>query len=195
MKQHLKLARPSVIKRVYSNPEKCGLRYKDYGKSENIKDYSKEEISDMLKGVYSEKGYLLTDGDYFINVNDVIQAGCTLKTVTSPRRLNLALPISVDDVRTFYVKDYYLITRNDSSGPNKHFINSYLVKAKAVRIGHWRYRYFFGIANTDKSMQTLNQNNIPQSLFNPIKKYINELFFGDSYKIKDFIVDSELQIR
>lgn len=105
---YIKLAGQSIIKSVYKHPENWGLMYKEYGKSENIKDYSEEEVSEMLKGVYSKSGYLLVDGDYFINVNDVIQCGCTLKTITSNTRLDLSKPIPIKKIRTFYVENYYL---------------------------------------------------------------------------------------
>lgn len=191
---YLKLARPSVIKSVYKNPENWGLRYKEYGKSENIKDYSEEEVSEMLKGVYSKSGYLLVDGDYFINVKDVIQAGCTWETVTSDVKLDLSQPIPINKIRTFYVKDYYLITRNDVNGTNKHFINSYLSKIKVIHSGRGRFRGLYSISRGHESVQSFGHGYVPKDLFHPIKFYFNGVFFDDQYRIDDFVVNSELQV-
>lgn len=191
---YLKLARPSVIRSVYKNPENWGLKYKEYGKSENIKDYSEEEVSEMLKGVYSKSGYLLVDGDYFINVKDVIQAGCTWKAVTSDVKLDLSQPIPINKIRTFYVKDYYLITRNDVNGTNKHFINSYLSKIKVIHSGRGQFRGLYSISRSYESVQSFGHGYVPKDLFHPIKFYFNGVFFGDQYRIDDFVVDSELQV-
>ena len=194
MEGYLKLARPNIIKSVYNNPEKWGLKYKEYGKSDNIKDYSEEEISEMLKGVYSKSGYLLVDGDYFINVKDVIQAGCTWETVTSNVKLDLYQSISINQIRSFYVKNYYLITKGVVNGTNKHFINSYLSKIKVIHSGRGQFRGLYSISNSYVCVQSFGHGYVPKDLFHPIKFYINGVFFNDQYHISDFVVDSELQI-
>ena len=194
MEGYLKLARPNIIKSVYNNPEKWGLKYKEYGKSDNIKDYSEEEISEMLKGVYSKSGYLLVDGDYFINVKDVIQAGCTWETVTSNVKLDLYQSISINQIRSFYVKNYYLITKGVVNGTNKHFINSYLSKIKVIHSGRGQFRGLYSISRSYESVQSFGHGYVPKDLFHPIKFYINGVFFNDQYHISDFVVDSELQI-
>lgn len=194
MEGYLKLARPNIIRSVYNNPEKWELKYKEYGKSDNIKDYSEEEISEMLKGVYSRSGYLLVDGNYFINIKDVIQAGCTLKTVTSSTELDLSQPIPIKKIRTFYVENYYLITKNDYNGTNKHFINSYLTNIKVIRPGIGSYKGLFSHTRAYDTVQNFGHGYVPKDLFHPIKFYINGVFFSDQYRISDFVVDSDLQI-
>lgn len=192
---YIKLAGQSIIKSVYKHPENWGLMYKEYGKSENIKDYSEEEVSEMLKGVYSKSGYLLVDGDYFINVNDVIQCGCTLKTITSNTRLDLSKPIPIKKIRTFYVENYYLITRNSVNGNNKHFINSYLSKIRIINPGRGRFRGLYSLPNYYMCVQSFGHGYVPKDLFHPIKFYFNGVFWGDQYRISDFLVDTELKIN
>lgn len=65
MEGYIKPVRTDLIRSVYEHPEKWLLKYKEYGKSDNIKDYSREEVTEMLYGAYPHKGYLLVDGDYF----------------------------------------------------------------------------------------------------------------------------------
>lgn len=194
MEKYLKLARPSVIKSVYEHPEQWLLKYKEFGKSHDIKDYSKEEVSQMLYGIYPYSGYILVDGDYFINIKDVIQAGCTLKTLTSSCKLDLSNPVPIDKIRTFYVENYYLITRNSVNGTNKYYINSYLLKVKGVRHGRGRFKRLYSIANNYQCLQSFPHGYVPKDLFYPIEFYINSVFFGDQYRICDFVVDSELQV-
>lgn len=194
MEGYLKLARPDIIRSVYNSPEKWGLKYKEYGKSENIKDYSEVEVSEMLKGVYSKSGYLLVDGNYFINVKDVIQAGCTWETVTSNIKLDSSQPIPINQIRTFYVRNYYLITKDCVNGTNKHFINSYLSKIKIIHPGRGRFKGLYSISNSYVCVQSFGHGYVPKDLFHPIKFYINGVFFNDQYRISDFVVDSELQV-
>lgn len=195
MGDYFKNTNHSVIRRVYEHPENFGLRYKEFGKSDNIKDYSEDEISQMLNGVYTDSGYLLVDGDYFINVNEIIQAGCKLETVTSDVKLDLSEPIPIHLIRTFYVKNYYLVTQSNVGASNKHYISSYLYKkAKMIHLGHGRFRGLYSVANSYKSLQIFGDSYLPKDLFYPIKLAVNDLFFHDHYRIDDFIVDSELKI-
>ena len=193
MKEYLMSKQPNVITKVYNHPENYGLRYKEYGHSENIKDYSTREISQMLKGVYLHKNHLLVDGDYFIDVNDVIQAGCTLKSVTSYLRLDLSKPIPAKSVRTFYMENYYLITRNKINGTNKHSINSFLIKMKALRPGHGNFRGLYALTNYYK-FRPFKQEPFPKNLSYPISLFFKDLFFKNQDKKTDFIVDSQLTI-
>lgn len=191
---YIKLARPDLIRSVYEHPEKYLLKYKEYGKSDNIKDYSREEISEMLYGIYSHSGHLLVDGDYFINVKDVIQAGCTWKNVTLNKKLDLSNPILINEIRTFYVENYYLITRNSVNGINKHYINSYLSKIKVIRPGRGRFKGLYSIANIYQCVKLFPQGYVPKDLFHPIKFYFNDVFFNNQYKIDDFVVNTEFKL-
>lgn len=49
------------------------LRLDDFSKSQNIRDYSPLEITEMFHGVYRYSNMLLTDGDYFINMDNVVR--------------------------------------------------------------------------------------------------------------------------
>lgn len=59
-----------------------GLPLEKYGRSENIKDYTKAEISEMKIGIYKDKKFLLVDGDYFVDVTKVVASKCELEKVT-----------------------------------------------------------------------------------------------------------------
>lgn len=195
MKDFFKCTNSDVIKRVYEHPENFGLKYKEFGKSDNIKDYSVEEISKMLCGVYTDTGYLLVDGDYFINVNEVIQAGCTLEDVTTKVKLDLSKPIPINQIQTFYIKNYYLITQSITGGTNKHYISSFLFKkAKMIYLGRCRFKGLYRISNSYKCLQVFGNTYLPKDLFYPIKLAVNDVFFHDHYRIDDFIVDSKLTI-
>lgn len=133
-------------------------------------------------------------GRIFINVNDVIQCGCTLKTITSNTRLDLSKPIPIKKIRTFYVENYYLITRNSVNGNNKHFINSYLSKIRIINPGRGRFRGLYSLPNYYMCVQSFGHGYVPKDLFHPIKFYFNGVFWGDQYRISDFLVDTELKI-
>ena len=66
------------IKNARKNPEKYGLEYKRYGEFDDIEKYSNEDIFLMLIGAYVKRGFLRVDGNYFINVKNVVSSGCTL---------------------------------------------------------------------------------------------------------------------
>ena len=194
MEGYIKPVRTDLIRSVYEHPEKWLLKYKEYGKSDNIKDYSREEVTEMLYGAYPHKGYLLVDGDYFINVKDVIQAGCTLKDVTVDRKSDLFHSTPINRIRTLYVENYYLITNDCVNGVNKHSINSYLSKVKAIHHGRGRFHRLYSISNTYKSDLSFSNGDVPKDLFHPIKIYFNGVFFDDQYRVDNFSVDTDLKI-
>lgn len=187
-----------LIDKTRKNPN--GLKFEEYGKSTQIYDYSENEISEMLFGVYTHTGMLLVDGDYFINMNNVYQIVCELENVTYDKKPNLEdlktnNHNTIDNIKTFYLKNYYLITKDKFSGETKHRITRYLSKVGVIRQGRNNFRGLFSIGNFYKTIQGYNGKKYPKDLFHPIKFYINGLFFEDQYKITDFIVESEIRIQ
>jgi hypothetical protein len=194
----LKTKPTAIINKTRNNPR--GLKYIEFGKSKNIYDYNEEEISQMLFGVYTHKGMLLVDGDYFINVNSVTQAICELEDLTFIKKPNLEdLKTNnhsfIQNIRTFYVKNYYLITNEEFAGLKKHKISIYLLKIGFLKQGRNNFRGLFSVSNDYKTVQSFNGKKYPKDLFHPIKNYINGLFFVDDYKIVNFIIESKLKIE
>lgn len=186
----------SKISKVYKNPESSGLAYKIHGKSENINDYSEREINEMILGIYRSKKQLLVDGDYFVSLNDVIKTECILQDVTYYKKPTIATFKDnscniISNIRTFYIKDYFLITKDPIIGTTKHKITRYLFKVGFLNSGRGKYNGLYSISNDYKAI--LN-GNAPKDLFHPIKRYINGLFFNDDYKISEFELTSPIKI-
>lgn len=194
--EKIKKIEKSRIEKVYKNPDNSGLAYKSYGKYENIIDYSEREISEMILGIYRDKKYLLVDGDYFVNLENVIKSECILQDVSYYKKPTLKTFEDnscnvIGNIRTFYVKDYYIITNEPIGGITKHKITKYLSKIGFLNSGRGKYNGLFSIANDYKTIQG---GKYPKDLFHPIKRYINGLFFSDDYKISDFSVVTSINI-
>ena len=154
----------------------------------------------MLIGVYKHKNMLLVDDDYFIEMDNVIQVICELENVTYEKKPNLEdiktnNHNTIDNIRTFYVKNYYLITKVKFGGETKHKISRFLTKTGVIKDWRNEYRGLYSNRNGYKTIQTFNGKKYPKDLFHPIKLYINGLFFGDHYKIGNFIVECEIKIQ
>lgn len=198
----IKKARKEVINRIRKNPENSNLRFKDFGKSNDIKEYSDDEISEMIHGIYRSKDHLMVlgDDDIFIDFNDVIKTGCTLEKVsffgksTNREPINIT-PNTIQTIRTFYVKDYFLITASKVNGSNKHFISHFLWKMGTIKTGRGQNAQLFSIGNYYMVLQKFKEGKFPKDLYIPIKTHINQLFFRDDYRINDFIVESEIKFN
>lgn len=194
--EKIKKIEKSRIEKVYKNPDNTSLAYKSYGKYGNISDYSEREINEMILGIYRDKKYLLADGDYFVNLENVIKSECILQDVSYYKKPTLKTFKDnscnlISNIRTFYVKDYYLITKEQYGGITKHKITKYLYKIGFLNSGRGKYSGLFSISNDYKTMQG---GKFPKDLFHPIKRYINGLFFNDDYKVSDFEVITSLKI-
>lgn len=188
------------INKVKRYPERSGLKFEEYGKSKEISDYTQEEISDMLQGVYNHKQMLLVDGDYFIDMNNVTQAVCELEDATYEKKPTLEdyktnAHNTIQNIRTFYVKNYFLITKDKFGGKTKHSINRFLTKTGIIKNGRNQFRGLYSNKNAYKTIQTFNGKKYPKDLYHPIKVYINGVFFENQYKIDNFIVESKLKIE
>lgn len=194
----IKIKPKVLINKTKRNPSE--LKYVEFGNSKNIYDYNDEQISEMLFGIYKDKGMLLVDGNYFINVNSVNQAICELEDLTFEKKPSLDdLKTNnhsfIKNIRTFYVKNYYLITDEEFQGNRKHKISFYLLRIGFLRHGRNNYKGLFSISNCYKTVQSFNGKKYPKDLFHPIKFYFNGLFFNNDYKITDFIIESKVKIK
>lgn len=195
--EKLKPIKKSRIDRIKYSPSKSGLAYKDYGRSENILDYSDREISEMIYGIYKDSKNLLVDDDYFVDLTKVTATKCILGTVTYFKKPNTNdyktnNHNQIDNIRTFYIKDYFLITDQYIFGNKEHRITRYLHKIGCLKQGRNRFKDFYRVSPYHR---TLLYGKYPKDLYHPIKRYINGLFFNDDYRIREFIFESELIIH
>lgn len=194
--EKLKSTSKSRINKIRKFPADSCLAFEKYGKSEDIMDYTEREISEMMLGIYKYTRTLLVD-DCFLDLTKVTKTKCVLERVTYYKKPNLEdyktnSHNSINNIRTFYVKDYFLITDEKFFGTREHKITRYLHKIGFLRQGRNEFRGLYGIANEYK---TLMLGEYPKDLFHPIKRYINGLFFNDDYRISEFVLDSEIKIH
>ncbi|WP_321296613.1 hypothetical protein [Marinifilum fragile] len=198
--EKLKVVPNSTVNKIRNNPDNYGLSYHDFGKSSNIVDYSEREIIEMFYGIYKDQKILLVDDGYFLDLKEVNEIVCELEDVTYFRKptdndLRLNSYNSIRNIRTFYVKDYFLITKNEISGVKRHQITQYLYKIGAINKGRGRYANLYSCSNHYKILQDFKEGLAPKDLYYPIKRYINGLFFNDDYKISNFRVKSNIRIE
>ena len=193
--EKIKLIPKFKLDRIREYPDQSNLKFKDFGKSPNINDYSDREIAEMVYGIYRFSRRLLIQ-DVFVDLEDVIKAECILKEVTyinkptkESNKHNSHNVIS--NIRTFYVEDYFLITREPIGGLTKHSITRFLQMIGVLIPGRGKFR---GMSSISNDYKTLQGGIFPKDLFYPIKHYINGLFFNDDYKISDFEVISSFEI-
>jgi len=190
----------STINKFRRNLKKSGLAYLEYGKYSDINEYTDREIMEMIYGIYRFRKTLLTDGDYFLNLNDVVKTVCKLEEVTyiqKPTKEDLKTNAhnSIRNIRTFYVSDYYLITEEEITGNTEHKITAFLYKVGAINKGRNQYSNLFSCSNYYKTLQVFKAGLFPKDLYHPIKRYINGLFFRDDYRIGEFEVKSNFTIE
>lgn len=195
--EKIRSVKKTQINQVRNHPDKSGLRFVDYGKSPDIEDYSEREIAEMLLGVYKDTRNLLVDGDYFIDLSKVIASKCILETVSyikNPTKDDYKTNYHnrIDNIRTFYVKDYFLITDEEVFGMKEHKISRYLYRVGALNAGRNNFVGLYSISNDYKSLLF---GSYPKDLYHPIKRYINGLFYNDDYRISSFIFVSNLDIH
>lgn len=196
----LKMKSNAEIKRTRKNPNGSGIKFEEFGKSNKIYEYSDEEISEMLFGIYTHKKILLVDDDYFVEIDNVFQVICELEDVTylkkpSLKDLKTNNHNKINNIRTFYVKDYYLISKDKFGGKTKHKISRFLTNIGVIRKGRNQFTGLYSNRNAYQTLQSYNGKKYPKDLYHPIKFYINDLFLGDQYKIDNFIVESKIMIE
>lgn len=197
--EKLKKIDKSYLNKVRNAPNKSGLVFDQYGKSPNINDYTDREITEMVYGLYIDKKMLLVDGDYFIDLDDVVEVICELdqasyfkKPTREDYKTNRHNVIS--NIRTFYIRSYWLVTKEEVHGEKKHKITRLLFKIGAIRQGRNKLNKLYSVSNDYSVFQKFKQGLYPKDLYHPIKIFINELFYQDEYKISNFKVESKIEL-
>ncbi len=190
--EKIKTFQQHELNRIRKHWNDSGLAFEKLGRSANILDYSDREINEMLLGIYKDSKHLLVDEGYFIDVAQVQKASCILVDVSYSRRIkpDPNSILQLQDIRNFYVQDYFIETKEAFSNKNKHKITGYLKKVGGISLGKGRYNYLYSIPNDFKTFF----GDAPADLFYPIQRYINGLFFDDDYRISDFEVISKFSI-
>ncbi|WP_312483109.1 hypothetical protein, partial [Sphingobacterium multivorum] len=80
--------------------------------------------------------------------------------------------LSLQDIRNFYIEDYFIETEEAFSNRYKHKITGYLKKIGGISLGKGQYNYLYSIPNDFKTFF----GDTPADLFYPIQRYINGLF-------------------
>lgn len=189
-----------VINKVRNSPQTSGLAFEKYGKHSDINKYSDREITEMLYGIYTDSKTILVDGDYFVNLNEVVEIVCVLDKATYYKR-----PTAEDfktnahniirNIRTFYVKDYFLVTSNPVAGQTRHKITNHLSKIGAIQPGRNEFSGLFSKRNHYQTLQHFKQGLFPKDLYHPIKRHINGQFFNDDYRLSDFKVETDFVVE
>lgn len=192
MKKHTS----NKINSLRTNAAKLGWRFKEYGKSNSINDYSNSEILEMERGIYSSSKMLLVDGDYFINMNDVTEIICQVEDVSLSKKIKVTeingkAQHAIRSIRSFYVKNYILKTISTYEGKIEHGISRFLVNAGAIIRGRGKFTHLYCVVNQTQEIQSFEQGMFPKDLFFPIKFDINRPFFGNQYRLSNFRVESK----
>lgn len=198
--EQLKTIPQALINKVRKSPIDSGLAFQQHGKYSDIKNYSDREITEMIYGIYTDTKMILVDGDYFIDLKDVVEIICTLDNATyikKPTNDNFETNShnTINNIRTYYIKDYLLVTKNEVAGTTRHKISNLLCKIGVIKQGRNEFNGLFSISNDYQSFQSFKQGLFPKDLYHPIKRYINGLFFQDDYCIDNFKVEGKLKIE
>lgn len=173
--------------------------YYPNGKEHDPELLTNEEITEMSYGFFKDKRAILT-GDYFLDMNKVTGAYCTLQEVSyikAPTRSDYETQNhkTIDNIRTFFFKDYFLLSDEPIYNQTAHRITKNLLSAGAFLQANASHRGLNRIFNKNKMLQKFPQGAVPVDLFGPIKLYINDFFFNDSYWIDDFFLQGGIEIK
>jgi hypothetical protein len=187
----IKLVTEESYKKIIKNPEKYGI---EMSLSQEEKAYSldRKTISEMFYGAYTNFGKLKVDEKYFIDINSAFKIICELEKVSLTDKHN---SISIKNIRTFYIKDYYLITADKFNGNTKHKISDFLVSCGHINKGRSENKDLYSTQNSYKSYQYYNRVKAPKDLFHPIKLGINDTFFSNQFAIDNFELQSNIIIQ
>jgi hypothetical protein len=198
--QEIKLLPAATIKKIRNLGERSGIQYKLYGKHSEVNKYTDQELTEMYHGIYKDKKVILVDGDYFIDLKDVVEIICSLDSVSylkgpSADDYKTNGHNHLENIRTFYVKDYFLVTSTETQGRTKHSITSLLCAIGAINKGRNHFVGLYSIKNSYKSLQPFKQGKFPKDLYHPVKNYINGLFFSNDYHISNFKVETQIELE
>lgn len=190
----------TAINKVRNSPLESGIEFKKFGKYSDIKEYSDREITEMIYGIYKDNKMILVDDDYYIDLNNVIEIICVLEKASYHKEpkdddFETNFHNRINNIRTFYIKDYILVSKNEVECKTRHKITNLFCKIGAIRAGRNEFIGLFSISNDYKTFQSFTQGQFPKDLYHPIKRFINGLFFQDDYCISNFKVESKIKIE
>jgi len=186
----VKIITEENYKKIIKNPEKYNIEIR-FSHEDKVYKLSKQNISEMLVGAYRNFRQLKVDEDYFINVNSVYKTICELVKVSL---VDKKKPISIENIRTFYIKNYYLVTKEEFNGKTHHKISEFLVSTGHINRGRLENKDLYSTKNTYKVYQYYNGIKIPKDLFHPIRLGINDTFFSDHFFIDNLEVKTNIKI-
>lgn len=187
----VKLVTEENYKKIIKNPEKYGIEM-SFSQEEKAYSLDRETISEMFHGAYANFAKLKVDEKYFINIKSAFKIICELEKVSLIHKHN---SISIENIRTFYIKDYYLITKEKFNGNTKHKISDFLVSCGHINKGKLENKDLYSTQNSYKSYQYYNGVKTPKDLFHPIKLGINDTFFSNQFAIDNFELQSNIIIQ
>lgn len=192
--ENIKPISTTLINRIRRSPMEFGLTYLDLDAMYKYTDY---EITEMYYGIDKKNKRLFVDEKYFVSLSEVDETLCELVDVSyikKPTKADLETNRhnSLKNIKTFYIKDYFLITNHEISGNYMHKITNYLLEIGAINKGRNQFSDFYSISNDYQTLQKFKTGLYPKDLYHPIKRYVNGLFFNDDYKINAFEVKSDI---
>ncbi|MHA3044540.1 hypothetical protein JSO61_004260 [Riemerella anatipestifer] len=187
----VKLITEEKINQIKKNPEKFGINLELFEKELSYSS-ERKRISEVFYGAYIGNKLLKVDDNYFINVCTIEKAVCELEKVSL---IDKTKSVSIKNIRTFYVKNYYLHTSEEFNGKLKHQITEFLNKIGQLNKRILENGRLYSINNSYQAFQHYKNKKAPKDLYHPIKKGINDTFFRDDYKIDDFEVITNIQIE
>ncbi len=146
----------------------------------------------MFHGAYANFAKLKVDEKYFIDIKSAFKIICELEKVFL---IDKHYSISIENIRTFYIKDYYLITRDKFNGNTKHKILDFLVSCGHINKGRLKNKDLYSTQNSYKSYQYYNGIKTSKDLFHPIKLGINDTFLSNQFAIDNFELQSNIIIQ
>lgn len=180
----------TLIDKIRTNPKGNGIVL-EYISLKDFNNYTGREISEMYLGIYRQKKILKVDEGYFIEMKNVKRVVCDCIDIASSQKhieikTNEVDNSQIKDIKDFWIKDYYLITKTKYNGQTKHKITDLLCKLSGLKRGIHNGTSSLKINNQYDSLINLKPKPIPKSLFEPIRIYINRLFFKEDYYLKNF---------
>lgn len=192
MNPKIKLIDKQLINKIKYKKEDNKLLFGLFGKYDSVSQYTDEEISEMYYGIYKDRKILVSDDGEIVEMNKISSGCCKLSGITyidsKDRKSNMNINIS--QVKAFKIEDYFLEESDIIGNIHQYKISELLSKLGALKKMKSEFGNYYCIQNSYKELQSFNKCLIPKDLYQPIKLYINGLFFNDHYYIDNFRIES-----
>lgn len=121
------------------------------------------------KQVKLNNSQIITMPDLFINFEDIIGCHCIVETFTYKKSFtnkDLLLNLHKDSsyIQKYYIKNYFLITKNKDNERIKHDIIKYLHKKGFLNQGRNKYSHLYYVPNKYKT-ESINCLEIPINMY------------------------------